>query len=50
MITPDNLTDTLLAMEFIANNDIYEKNYPSFGISLKADINRRKLFYPEQIK
>lgn len=50
MITPETFVDALCVMGFAKNGHLYEKEFPAFGASLKADINAQKLFYPDQIK
>ena len=50
MLTPANFKNALEAMGFQASNTTYEKKYPTFGVSLKVDLDKRKLFYPEEIK
>ncbi len=50
MITPENFADALRVMGFTKNGNLYEKEFPAFGASLKADLKAQKLMYPEQIK
>ena len=50
MLTPANFKNALEAMGFHASDNIYEKEYPALGVSLKADLAKHKLFYPEEIK
>ena len=50
MLTPANFKNALEAMGFHASDNIYEKEYPALDVSLKADLAKRKLFYPEEIK
>lgn len=50
MITPENFADALRVMGFTKNGNLYEKEFPAFGASLKADVKAQKLFYPEAIK
>ena len=50
MITPENFAEALRVMGFAKNGNSYEKEFPAFGASLKADVKAQKLFYPEAIK
>lgn len=50
MITPENFADALRVMGFVKSGNSYEKDFPAFGTSLKADLKAQKLIYPDQIK
>ncbi len=50
MITPENFADALRMMGFTKNGNRYEKDFPAFGVSLKADLKAQKLVYPEAIR
>ena len=50
MITPENFADALRVMGFAKSGNTYEKEFPAFGVSLKADLKAQKLVYPEAIK
>lgn len=50
MITPENFADALRVMGFVKSGNSYEKDFPAFGTSLKADLKAQQLIYPDQIK
>ena len=37
-------------IKFTENADIFEKEYPTFGISMSVDFSEKKLVYPDAIK
>jgi len=50
MITVKNFKSVLQAMNFVQNNNIYEKEFPQYSCALCVDFTQRKLIYPEIIK
>lgn len=50
MITLNNFKSVLQAMGFTANGNSYEKSYPAFRCSMRVDFDKRKLFYPSEIR
>lgn len=42
MITPENFADALRVMGFAKNGNNYEKEFPAFGASLKADVKAQR--------
>ena len=42
MITPENFADALRVMGFAKSGNTYEKEFPAFGVSLKAAAQKRK--------
>lgn len=50
MITESNFSGLLLFLGFTKNGELYEKNFPAFGVSMSADFSAKKLYYPDAIK
>lgn len=50
MITAGNFRSILKIMGFTEKGSVYEKIYPAFRCSMKVDFNKRKLFYPSELK
>ena len=50
MITTTNLEETLQALGFQKNGEIYAKTYPSFSCTMQVDLSSRKLIFPAAIR
>lgn len=50
MITVDSFRTALKLIGFTENGNFYEKNYSAFRCSMQVDFDKRKLFYPPEIK
>ena len=49
MLTEKNFSAALKAMNFVECGNIFEKTFAD-GVTMKADLNAKKLFYPAQIQ
>ena len=50
MITETNFKNLLLFLGFTKNGEMYEKTFPHFSASMRADFSAKKLYYPDAIK
>lgn len=50
MLKESNLKDMLLTLGFSGNENLYEKQFPAFGASMRVDFSAKKLYYPDAIK
>lgn len=50
MITESNFKTLLLSMGFTNSGNQYEKKFSHFGISMRVDFSKKKLYYPDDIK
>ena len=50
MITEINFEDVLFSLGFSKSGNLYEKKFPQFRTSMRVDIVKKKLYYPDAIK
>lgn len=50
MITESNFRKLLTCLGYLDTDDVYEKEYPEFHVSMVVDFNKKKLIYPAEIK
>lgn len=49
MITSESLQSMLATLDFKVNKNVYSKHFSDIDATLKVDLNKQKIVYPEKL-